>query len=53
MTSRYVDYTLNAFNPSVPSVRSVEDGEPVNNTQEVKIESDTASTVVNENFDTL
>ena len=47
------DFTLNAFNQSVSSLRSVEDGEPgtiVNNTQEVKIE---CGTVVSANFHAL
>ena len=48
-----LDHNLDAFKSSTLSTRSVEDGEPVNNMQEVKIESDTVSTVVYENFETL
>jgi len=48
-----LDHNLNAFKSSSLSTRSVEDGEPANNTQEVKIESGTVSTVVHENLETL
>ncbi len=48
-----LDYNLNAFKSSSLSTRLVEDGEPVNNMQEVKVESDTVSTVVHKNFEIL
>ena len=48
-----LNYNLNAFKSSSLSIRPVEGEEPVNNTPEVKIESDTVSTVVHKNFDTL